>query len=449
MPAQERKKFDDLLDASPIGRLQITVIAMCSLVAVFDGYDTQAIALVAPDVASDWGISSSDFGFVFGIGLFGGLVGALIFGRLSDKYGRRPNLLTAIVVFSFFSIATPLADSLASLAAFRFLTGIGLGGALPGVISLTSEYTPRRMRATVVGLMFCGFPLGAVIGGVVCTKLIPAYGWQSVFLVGGIAPLALLPVLFLQLPESARFLTLSRDHEGLARILNRMGHSVPADAILPEPSPNRSPVARLFTEGRCAGTLLLWVTLFMSLLLSYLLLNWIPLVARDVGVGSTGAVLAVAALNLGAIAGQLLIGRLADRRAPTKITGTAFLLGAVAIAAIGLSGQSSTALLVTAFIAGFLSIGAQMCTVALCANFYETSLRATGVGWAMGIGRAGGIVGPVLGGIAVDAGTSVPHLFLLTGGASLCAGAAAFAMALTGRNRRTRPTPALQMSVAE
>ncbi|MFI2471373.1 MFS transporter [Streptomyces globisporus] len=196
--------------------------------------------------------------------------------------------------------------------------------------------------------------------------------------------------------------------------------------------------------------MLLWLTLFMSLLLTYLLINWIPLVARDTGIGSSGAVLAVAALNLGSIAGQLVIGRLADRRSPTRVTGTAFVLGAVAIAAIGLAGQSSAALLVTALVAGFLSIGAQMCTVALCSIFYETSLRATGVGWAMGIGRIGGIVGPVLGGAAIAAGMSVPALFLLTGGASLCAGAAAFAMtrATPGR-KRTPSARTLELSPAE
>lgn len=444
MPSHEARTFDDLLDTSPLGRLQIGVIIMCALVAVADGLDTQAIALAAPDIASDWGTSSSDFGFVFGIGLFGGLVGALAFGRTSDRYGRRPNLLAAIAVFSVASLATPLAESLTGLAVIRFLTGIGLGGALPGVISLTSEYTPRRMRATVVGLMFCGFPLGAVIGGVLSARLIPAFGWQSVFVLGGAAPLLLLPVFWVLLPESARFLSLSQDHRRLAAVLRRMGHTADAKTILPEPAPTRSPVVRLFTDGRAAGTLLLWVTLFMSLLLTYLLINWIPLVARDTGIGSSGAVLAVAALNLGSIAGQLVIGRLADRRSPTHVTGTAFVLGGVAIAAIGLAGHSSAALLATAFVAGFLSIGAQMCTVALCAIFYETSLRATGVGWAMGIGRIGGIVGPVLGGFAVSAGTDVPLLFLLTGVASLCAGAAAFARSRTDPGTtRQRPAAAL------
>lgn len=326
MPSRETPTFDDLLDAGPLGRLQIGVITMCALVAVFDGLDTQAIALAAPDIASDWGTGSSGFGFVFGIGLFGGLVGAIVFGRTSDRFGRRPNLLIAIVLFSLFSLATPLADSLTELAVIRFCTGIGLGGALPGVISLTSEYTPRRMRATVVGLMFCGFPLGAVIGGVLSAQLIPAYGWQSIFVLGGAVPLLLLPV-FWMLPESARFLTDSGDHRRLDAVLRRMGSSLPAREILPEPAPSRSPVIGLFTEGRAAGTLLLWVTLFMSLLLTYLLINWIPLVARDTGIGASGAVLAVAALNLGSIAGQLVIGRLADRHSPTAVTGAAFALG--------------------------------------------------------------------------------------------------------------------------
>jgi len=430
MPPPLSTSFDDVLDANPLSRFQVRVIVLCTLIAMIDGFDTQSIALAAPDIANSWRVDISAFGLVFGIGLLGGVVGAAILGRASDRFGRRPVLLVAIAAFAVFSLATPLVGSVTGLIVMRFLTGLGLGGALPIIVALTAEYAPRRMRATVVGLMFSGFSLGAVVGGVASAVLIPSFGWQIVFWVGGAVPLVLLPVLWAFLPESARYLGMRGDHGAVAGLLRQMGSTVPPGEIVPDPAESRSPVVRLFTDGRATGTLLLWATLFMSLLLSYLLLNWIPIVARTSGIGASAAILGVVALNLGAILGQLVIGRLADRRQrPTVVTGTAFALGAVAIATIGFTGSSAIGLLATAFVAGFLAIGAQLCTVALSSIFYETSLRGTGVGWAAGVGRIGGIVGPVLGGVILAVGASAPSLFGITAVAAVLAAVAAFAMA--------------------
>ena len=432
--------FDSVLDSSRLGGFRLGVIVSCALVAMIDGFDTQAIGLVAPDIAADWGVNAATFGLVFGIGLFGGLIGAFLFGLTSDRYGRRPNLLVAVGLFGVITLLTPLVDSVPELMAVRFVTGLGLGGALPGIIALTSEYTPARMRTTVVGLMFCGFPLGAVLGGLVAARLIPVLGWPAVFYVGGGLPLLLLPVLALRLPESARFLAMAGDHVGLGRILRRMGSPVRPEDIQAEPAATRSRVSSLFTEGRAAGTLLIWLVMFLSLLLAYLLVNWIPIVARQTGVGAASAILGVAALNLGGILGCVTLGRLADRSGrPTLVLAVAYALGGVAIAGIGRSGGSGGTLLLACFVAGLLSIGAQLCTVALIAGFYDTALRATGVGSSVGVGRIGGIVGPVLGGLLVGAGMGAPGLFLLTGLASLGAAATLFAL---GRVRAARRAPA-------
>jgi len=421
--------FETVLDSTGLTRYQVVVITCCALVAMIDGFDTQAIGLVAPEIAAEWGVNPSAFGLVFGVGLFGSLVGALLFGVTSDRFGRKPNLLAAVVVFALVSLVTPLATSVEGLMLARFLTGFGLGGALPGIISITSEYTPRRMRATIVGLMFCGFPLGATIGGLVAAKLIPAFGWQGVFYLGGIVPLLLLPLLVVRLPESAQFLAIKGDSERLGKILARMKSPLRAEQITPEPPATRSPVASLFTDGRATGTLLFWAGIFLSLLMAYLLVNWIPLVARQTGVGRSAAVLGVAVLNLGGIIGCLTLGRLADlTRRPTLVLGWGYALGALAIASIGLSNGSASTLLLTSLVAGFLAIGAQICTVALCASFYETALRATGVGWSVGIGRIGAIVGPILGGLMLGAGVGAPILFMVTGLSALGSAIAVFAL---------------------
>jgi AAHS family 4-hydroxybenzoate transporter-like MFS transporter len=351
--------------------------------------------------------------------------------------GRKPSLLAAVGVFALASLVTPFTTSVPGLILVRLVTGLGLGGALPAVISLTSEYAPRRLRATVVGIMFCGFPLGAVIGGIAAAGLIPAFGWQSLFYVGSLVPLLLLPLIEILVPESIRYLAMVQDRAAIYAVLEQMKcESEWNGQIPPAAQVSRASVASLFRDGRALGTLLLSLTFLLSLLLSYFLVNWLPLVARRGGFGMTSAVLAVAALNLGAIVGCLLIGRLADRHGPTLPVSGAYGLGAGAIALIG-TAQSDVMFLATAFAAGFLSIGAQMCMVALCATFYETPLRATGVGWSLGIGRVGAIFGPSIGGMLISAGMVTSTLFLIAGGVSMGAGAAVLAVGWLVLRERT------------
>jgi len=439
-----RFTFDELLDAPEAKRPRLVVVLLCAAVATLDGFDLQSIALAAPSIARAWGVGAAAFGAVFGVGLFGSLVGAFLLGRLSDRFGRRRILLISVALFAVCSLATPLVGSVGALVAVRFLTGIGLGGALPSAIALTSEYTPERSRGAVVGLMFCGYPAGGVLAGVLSAPLIPAFGWPVVFVIGGVLPLLLLPALWRSVPESAQFLMVTGDLAALRGVLRRMGSSVDAGQLEAERAPDRSPVVRLFTEGRAAGTLLLWVTMVMALLLAYLLANWIPLVTTAAGAGAGGSALAIATFNLGAIIGCLLLGRLADRCRPTLVIAGAFVLGAAAIAALGYVGAQLGALLLLTFAAGFGGIGAQMCLVSVCANFYETSLRATGIGSSMSVGRIGGIAGPVLAGLLVGAGAGAAAVFWVAAVAALCAAAAITAFGLVVHRPGRAPAPATE-----
>jgi AAHS family 4-hydroxybenzoate transporter-like MFS transporter len=436
----EKLSLELIVDSSPLGRGQVMIIVICALIAVVDGFDTQSIALVAPAIAAAWHAAPSRFGMVFGAGQFGGLIGALVFGICGDRFGRKPTLLAAVALFAATTSITPFASSLPALGVVRLVTGLGLGGALPGIISMTSEYAPARLRGTLVALMFCGFPLGAVIGGITAAGIIPAFGWASIFYVGATIPAVLLLFIWIVLPESVRFLAMQKNRTGIERVLEQMGWPAQWDGVLGSgQSDTRSPVASLFASGKGVGTVLLWTTLFLSLLLSYFLVNWMPIIARQSGLGMTAAVLAVAALNLGAIAGCLTIGRLSDLfgRA-TMVIGCAFGLGAVAIALLGISQHSVPALLAVTFFAGVFSIGAQMCTIGLSASFYETSLRATGVGWAIGIGRIGSIIGPVLGGVLIAAGMAAVPLFILVGAMSIGS-----AIAIVTLGLRTAPRPVI------
>ncbi|MFE4667577.1 MFS transporter [Streptomyces sp. NPDC056716] len=419
------------------------VIVLCALVALMDGYDTQAIALAAPDIGADWNEKPSAFGLVFGIGLFGGLIGATAAGWVGDRVGRRPVVLFGVAVFGLLTVLTPaLGTSLAALEWLRFFTGLGLGAAVPGIISLASEYAPAHSKATVVSWMWCGFPLGGVLSGVLSAALIPDFGWKSLFYIGGVGPLILLVLLWFKLPESARFLQVRGDTARAAEIFARLGvtdHTGAPTAPAPQPAGgSRFPVLDLFRQGRGTGTALLWTAMALTLLMVYFLATWLPTIAP--GDNTRGALLAVATLNLGSVAGCMLISRLADRYSATRVIAVCYALGAIAIALIGEVGSSTAGLLGITFVAGFFAVGAQLCTVALCATYYETRLRATGVGWSIAAGRLGAIFGPTLGAALIGAGVGVSALFQLAGAVALCTGLVVFLVGFVHKSAVTVPS---------
>ncbi|MBL8630405.1 MAG: MFS transporter [Rhodospirillaceae bacterium] len=421
------------IDAAPLSRFQIKTIALCFILAMVDGFDTQSIAFVAPAIAEIWQTPFSEFGPVFGLGLLGSTIGTLAFGLSGDRHGRKMAVLMSVVIFGIGSLTTIWATSLQELMVLRFFTGIGLGGALPNIIALASEYAPRQRRASLVTMMFCGFPLGAVAGGIISAKLIPAFGWESVFILGAVLALAVVPIVGIALPESIRILA-SRptETERAAAIMRQISPSLPAGPdvtyTLSETAYPNASVKHLFTENRGAGTVCLWVMFFMTLLLSYFLVNWLPLVLRQAGFPLEKAVLGTVVLNAGGIVGCIVLGRLIDRHGAYKIIAPAYVLGAFFIAGIGMTATAPSATMAVIFMAGFFAIGAQFSAVALASSYYATSIRATGVGWSMGVGRVGSMIGPVVGGVLVGAGLSMQGLFLMAAMTPVLAGTAVFLM---------------------
>ena len=425
-------------------RFQLTVFLLCAFVALVDGFDTQVIALAAPNIAASWNVVPSAFGGVFASGLVGALFGSVVFGIGADRFGRKPSLIVAILLFGLVSLLTPFCENLRELALVRLITGIGLGGALPGVIAVTSEFATAQRRAAIVSLMFCGFPLGAVLGGVIAAIVIPSYGWKPLFYVGGVVPLLLLPAFAAFVPESIRFLLARGEKKKADAIIRRMSAAqVPFEGGFDQEAPKNAETAwkllkGVFGEGRALGSAILTVTFMLSLMLSYFLVNWLPLLSHQAGAGARYAVLGVAALNLGAIAGCLTIGRLINRRGPILPISLAYTIGGGVIALIGISGSSGALLLGTCFLAGAFSIGAQMCIVGLAATFYETSVRATGVGWLIGTGRIGAILGPIFGGLLISYAVPAPNLFLIAGGVSFSAAVGVSLLGFFGYRERVR-----------
>ena len=308
----------EFIDHQPVGGFQIRLLLLCAAVLFLDGFDTQAIGYVAPAIAKEWGLTKGALGPVFSAGLFGLMIGALVFGPLADHIGRKKIIIFSTAAFGVGALVTAFVHDVSALLVIRFLTGLGLGGAMPNTVAMTSEFNPQRRRATMVMIMFCGFSVGAALGGLLAADLIPRFGWRAVFIVGGIAPLLMLPILVWRLPESVRFLaTFGHAPERVAELLKRISPNTAfapeARFVVHETHLAGLPVKHLFREGRSLATSLLWVVFFMSLLDIYFLANWLPTVLNDLGASVSEAVLIGSLLQIGGVAGTLALGSIIDR----------------------------------------------------------------------------------------------------------------------------------------
>jgi MFS transporter, AAHS family, 4-hydroxybenzoate transporter len=409
-----------LIDESPLSRFQIGIIVCCALVSALDGLDTQSIGVAAPFIAASLGIKMPDFGPIFSAALLGATIGAATFGPLADRLGRKRLLIFATVVFGIFTILTALANSVPMLYALRLLAGIGLGGATPCFIALTSEYAPARLRATLVTVMWSAFPLGAMLGGFLNSYLIAELGWRAIFYIGGVAPLVLAAVLTWYLPESIKFLLLERnDNKAAARIVARLGSVFPSGIapsfVVDEKRLPGVSIGHLFTEGRALGTLLLWVPFFMGFGILTVAVLWTPTLLHLNGIPAASTAFVVAFNGLGGFLGQSTAGGLIKRFGVLAILFPAFILGAFATVGLGYGaasvGLAATFIGLIGLFMGFGTGGA----IALAATMYPTSIRSTGVGWGMAMGRFGQIVGPLLTGILLGYGWSAGPIMVVIG----------------------------------
>ncbi len=440
----------EFIDQQPVGGFQIRLLLTCAAVLFLDGFDTQAIGYVAPALAKEWGLSKGALGPVFSAGLFGLMIGALLFGPLADRVGRKKIIILSTLAFGIGTLVTGFVQDVNTLLAIRFLTGLGLGGAMPNAVAMTSEFNPRRRRATMVMIMFCGFSVGAALGGLLAAALIPQFGWRSVFVVGGIAPLLLVPILALRLPESVRFLALTgRANERVAQLLAfispKAAFAPATQFVIHEPGLAGIPVLHLFKESRTPVTLLLWVVFFMSLLDLYFLSNWLPTVLNDLGASVSSAAAIGSMLQVGGVVGTFALGSIIDRFS-FRALALVYFIAVFAVGAIGQLGHSVVFVTMAIFAAGFCIVGGQIASNALAATFYPTAVRATGVGWALGIGRIGSIVGPLVGGALLAMRWSTGSVFMAAAAAALCAALAALSLSrlagMGGSGKGTADQPA-------
>ena len=407
------RSVDGVAPAASVSAVRVAVL--CGLVQMLDGYDLAAVGLAAPALIKAWGVKPVELTSAFAFSSIGIMVGAMAAGPIADRFGRKPVLLASVALFGIFSLLTVWAPSLLALVALRFFTGIGIGGAMPTTVALTSDYTSDRWRTSAVMFMFTGNTIGGFIAGSLAALILPGWGWQGIFMVGGVVPLALLVLLFFVLPESTQF---QPGAQAVART---------------------NPVAGLFLDGLAPSTLLLWAIFLINLLNMYLIGYWLPTVLNLEGFSPAEAAFAASIYSLGGIMITLLLGPVIARLGAERVLATSLLFGAVCIGIVATVHMPHVWIMIVLFGAGGGFVGSQLGLNGFAAAIYPAATRSTGIGWALGIGRLGGIAGPIIGGALLGLGLAPTTVMLFACGPGLVT--AALVMVL-GLHRRGRPVAA-------
>ena len=431
MKTQPAVDVGAVIENNRLGWFHMVVLVNTCLVMAIEGYDMQVASYAAPAILKTWHLSSAYFGPVFGFGLFGNLLGGTALGHLGDRLGRKKVIVAGSVFFGVFTLAAAFATSVTALIVLRLLAGIGIGASIPAAIALAIEYAPAHLKARVTSFLFFGYTMGGMIGGFIAARLIPSFGWPSVFLVGGIGPIVLAVLLALTLPESLRFLAVRQKRpDKMIAILRKLSPTTvfAADTTftIAEQRHPGLPVKQLFMSGRAMATTFLWIAFVSSLLGHYFLTSWLPTILTRAAAPLAYAIIAGALLQGGGGIGGIVLCWLSDKRSMLYIA-LAYCIACPLI--ILLPHGHGPGLLLVAFLVGFFLVGGQIGLNAIAGTIYPTDLRSTGVGWALGVGRLGSIAGPVLGGFLLSSHVPIYTLFLYTGLVAPVCAAAIFVVA--------------------
>ncbi|WP_286943662.1 MFS transporter [Acinetobacter sp. UBA6526] len=399
-----------VIDQAKFTPFHWTILLWCLLIIIFDGYDLVIYGVVFPLLMQEWSVTSVQAGMLASTALCGMMFGAMLFGALADKIGRKNVILICVTFFSGFTFLGAFASSPFEFGILRFLAGLGIGGVMPNLVALTSEYAPKRIRSTLVGTMFSGYAIGGILSALIGSYLVESQGWQIMFLIAGI-PLLLLPVIWKFLPESLTFLVKTGKTEQAHRIIQKISpeQTITSSTRLTlndDNVPTGSSVRGLFQQGRAFNTLMFWVLFFMCLLMVYALSSWLPKLMLAAGYSLGKSILFLLALNVGAMIGSIGGGILSDKFHLKPVIMGMLMAGVVALVGLGFNSPAYVLYgLVT--VAGAATIGTSILLYSYVAQFYPLSVRSTGIGCASGVGRIGAIVGPILTGMLLT--LNLPH----------------------------------------
>ncbi len=439
-----RIDVSEVVERQALGRFQFWIFGLTAAFLFFDGYDLQIIGFIAPALIRDWHMSCVALGPIFAAATTGFALGAMIFGMIADRWGRRRSTLLCLLSFGVFNLLTITAHSVASMMVWRFLAGLAMGGGMPNGYALLSEYFPRRMRATVIMLAALGFSVGSNAGGWSAAFLIPRYDWPSVFWFGGLLPLLLFLLLWPALPELMRFLVLKgRPQAEVAALMRSVAPSLPlpadADFVIAEDSERKAAIREIFADGRRIVTLLLWTATFMNLMVLQFIASWSPVLFTRAGLPMQRALALSAMFGIGGNIGVAGLGFLIDRWGADRVLGVGFIAVGVSLSLIGPSWGSFWAMFALLVVIGIFVPGGNAGTSAFAGRLYPTHVRSTGIGWNLGVGRSGQLLSPVLGTAMVAAGWSLASFYLAV---AVPAFIAAAAISLTRRAQAGKLTAA-------
>lgn len=399
-----------LVDEAKFKPFHFKVLFWCLLIIIFDGYDLIIYGVALPLLMEEWSLTAIQAGMLASAALFGMMFGAMIFGTLSDKLGRKKTIMICVSLFSGFTFMGAFADSPTQFAVLRFIAGLGIGGVMPICVALTSEYAPKRMRSTLVAIMFSGYAIGGMMSALLGAWLVADYGWEIMFYIAGI-PMLLLPIIWVMLPESLMFLTKEGRNDEAKVVLKKLSPntSITSASTLTLDEPIKgddAPIRALFLRNRGFSTVMFWIAFFMCLLMVYALASWLPKLMIQAGYSLGASMIFLFALNIGGMFGAIGGGALADRFHIKPVLTVMFSGGAVALILLGYNSPQAVLYTLIA-IAGATTIGSQILLYTFVAQYYPTTVRSTAMGWASGIGRIGAIVGPVLTGALLT--LELPH----------------------------------------
>ncbi len=422
-----------VIDRQSRNAFQALLMAWISVTMVIEGFDNQVQGYTAPTIIKAWHITKASFSPVFVCFQLGFMLGVILLGNLGDIIGRRVMIISGVLLFGIFTIAGAYTTGLHGLAATRFLAALFLGGAIPNVIALAVEYAPLRHRAIRVGIMYVWYSGGAAIGGFLAAWIVPRFGWQSIYLLGGWTALALVIGLYFVLPESARYLVVrERGQRQLFATMRRLSPDIvfPPDTVFIAPAEPKTSasVTELFKENRKLRTLPLWAASFASMIGLQFITSWMPTILTDSRVGYVGAVIALGLFQAGGCLGSYVTGFMLDRRNGILLMGIIAAIGAPAVFLFGASVGVTALLMLLVTVAGFCVVGSQCGLNALSGVIYPTAVRSTGSGWSYGVGRVGAVLGPILGGVLISLHLGLRPIFLIVAVPPLCVGIALFVL---------------------
>ena len=402
--------INTVVDEAKFTPFHWSVLIWCLLIIIFDGYDLVIYGVALPLLMQEWGLSAVQAGLLASTALFGMMFGAMSFGTLSDKLGRKKTIMICVAIFSGFTFLGAFASSPVEFGILRFLAGLGIGGVMPNVVALMTEYAPKRIRSTLVAIMFSGYAIGGMASALLGAWLVADHGWKIMFFIAGI-PFVALPIIWKFLPESLMFLTKKGETAQVAEIVQKISPEQKLNAetrfVLNDViAGDEAPLRALFQQGRMFSTLMFWVAFFMCLLMVYALGSWLPKLMIQAGYSLGASMLFLFALNIGGMVGAIGGGALADRFHLKPVLSIMFTVGALALILLGFNSPQAVLYTLIA-VAGAATIGSQILLYTFVAQFYPTAVRSTGMGWASGIGRIGAIVGPILTGALLT--LQLPH----------------------------------------